>query len=66
MTRRRVGYAMAAIAALYDLTAWPPHIQAHSWSTLAIVALITAGHLSDLLTANLLTVPCPWERRRAE
>jgi hypothetical protein len=51
---------------LWDLDAWRPHIAAHSWVTLGYVALMTAGHLGDLMTINRLTVPCAWGQQAAE
>lgn len=45
---------MIVLVSAWDVDAMRPHIAAHSWYTLAFVALFLAAHLGDYLTVGRL------------
>ena len=51
---RIVGLIMILMVSAWDMDAMRPHIAAHSWYTLAFVALFLIIHLSDYLTVGRL------------
>jgi hypothetical protein len=51
---RLFGLIMILMVTAWDMDAMRPHIAAHSWYTLAFVALFLAVHLSDYLTVGRL------------
>lgn len=51
---RIFGLIMILLVSAWDMDAMRPHIAAHSWYTLAFVALFLAVHLSDYLTVGQL------------
>ena len=53
-TARIFGLILIALVSLWDMDAMRPHIAAHSWGTLAFVALFLVVHLSDYLTVGQL------------
>ncbi|MGA9718552.1 MAG: hypothetical protein WBQ79_09760, partial [Acidobacteriaceae bacterium] len=48
------GMVMIVLVSAWDVDAMRPHIAAHSWYTLAFVALFLAAHLGDYLTVGRL------------
>jgi hypothetical protein len=48
------GLVMIVLVSAWDVDAMRPHIAAHSWYTLAFVALFLAAHLGDYLTVGRL------------
>jgi hypothetical protein len=58
MTRRSAyaarifGAILIALICAWDMDAMRPHIAAHSWGTLALVALFLIVHLTDYLTVG--------------
>ena len=51
---RLFGLIMILMVSAWDMDAMRPHIAAHSWYTLAFVALFLVVHLSDYLTVGQL------------
>jgi hypothetical protein len=51
---RIFGIVMIVLVSAWDVDAMRPHIAAHSWYTLAFVALFLAAHLGDYLTVGRL------------
>jgi hypothetical protein len=51
---RLFGLIMILMVSAWDMDAMRPHIAAHSWYTLALVALFLIVHLSDYLTVGQL------------
>lgn len=51
---RLFGIIMILMVSAWDMDAMRPHIAAHSWYTLAFVALFLIVHLSDYLTVGQL------------
>ena len=51
---RIFGMVMIVLVSAWDVDAMRPHIAAHSWYTLAFVALFLAAHLVDYLTVGRL------------
>ncbi len=48
------GMVMIVLVSAWDVDAMRPHIAAHSWYTLAFVAIFLAAHLGDYLTVGRL------------
>jgi hypothetical protein len=48
------GMVMIVLVGAWDVDAMRPHIAAHSWYTLAFVALFLAAHVGDYLTVGRL------------
>jgi hypothetical protein len=53
-TARLFGLIMILMVSAWDMDAMRPHIAAHSWYTLAFVALFLIVHVSDYLTVGRL------------
>jgi hypothetical protein len=53
-TARIFGLIMILMVSAWDMDAMRPHIAAHSWYTLGLVALFLIVHLSDYLTVGRL------------
>ena len=51
---RLLGLIMIIMVSAWDMDAMRPHIAAHSWYTLAFVALFLIVHLSDYFTVGQL------------
>jgi hypothetical protein len=51
---RLFGLIMILMVSAWDMDAMRPHIAAHSWYTLAFVALFLVVHVSDYLTVGRL------------
>jgi hypothetical protein len=51
---RIFGIILIVLISAWDMDAMRPHIAAHSWGTLAFVALFLIVHLSDYLTVGRL------------
>jgi hypothetical protein len=51
---RIFGLVMILLVSAWDVDAMRPHIVAHSWYTLAFVALFLAAHVGDYLTVGRL------------
>jgi hypothetical protein len=53
-TARIFGIILIVLISAWDMDAMRPHIVAHSWGTLGLVALFLVVHLSDYLTVGRL------------
>ena len=53
-TARIFGIILIVLISAWDMDAMRPHIAAHSWGTLGLVALFLVVHLSDYLTVGRL------------
>ncbi len=51
---RIFGVVMIVLVSAWDVDAMRPHVAAHSWYTLAFVAVFLAAHLGDYLTVGRL------------
>jgi hypothetical protein len=51
---RIFGLVMIVLVGAWDVDAMRPHIAAHSWYTLALVALFLVAHVGDYLTVGRL------------
>ena len=51
---RIFGIVLIVLISAWDMDAMRPHIAAHSWGTLGLVALFLVVHLSDYLTVGRL------------
>ena len=51
---RIFGLVMIVLVSAWDVDAMRPHIAAHSWYTLAFVAVFLAAHLGDYFTVGRL------------
>jgi hypothetical protein len=49
---RLFGLIMIVLVGAWDIDAMRPHIAAHSWYTLALVALFLVAHVGDYLTVG--------------